>query len=315
MLVLGPLVIPILTRLKFGQFIRDQGPKRHQLKAGTPTMGGMIFLAGLVLATLVVVPGGPAHFPDVYLLLAVTLAFGLVGFADDYLKVVARQPLGLRARSKLVWQVALGLAFGFLSVHQLGVSTALKVPWTNLILELSVPAYLGLVVLMMLATVNAVNLADGLDGLAAGAAAIVLVTYALTALALKEVGAAFFGLALAGACAGFLRFNYHPARVFMGDTGSHALGGAVAGLAVLTKTELLLPLIGGLFVVEALSVIVQVGSFHLFGKRVLLMSPIHHHFELRGWPETTVVTRFWLVAAVFALLGFLAGSGWKGVAD
>lgn len=312
--VFGPLLIPLLQRWKVGQHVRDQGPESHRSKSGTPTMGGILFLVGLAVATIIMLPGGPREFPETYLLFCFTAAFGLLGFLDDYTKVVLKRPLGLRARTKLVFQILMALALGFFTIGPLQRGTWLQVPFGGPLLELELPVYLAFTVLVVLGTVNAVNLTDGLDGLAAGSSAVVLITYTLVALAAGRMAIAAFALSLAAACIAFLRFNYHPARIFMGDTGSFALGAAISGIAILTKTELLLPVIGGVFVLETLSVILQVFSFRLLGRRIFRMSPLHHHFELAGWSETIVVNRFWLVTAFLAFLGFLGLKGFGGAA-
>lgn len=297
---LGPAVIPALRRLRVGQQIRSDGPLRHLAKAGTPTMGGVIFLAGTALATILL---APRSLP--LAVLAVSLGYGVLGFADDYIKVVLRRSLGLRARWKLLGQVGLAAAMvGYAAFH--GRGTSLAIPYIDRTLDLGVLYYLfGMLVIVGFA--NAVNLTDGLDGLAAGASAISFLAYA-AALARTAPDLATFAGAFAGGAAGFLVYNRHPARVFMGDTGSLALGGGLASLAVASGTELPLLFIGGLFVVETLSVIIQVISFQAFRRRVFRMSPLHHHFELSGWSEGAVVSRFWFVQAVLALAGLVGAA-------
>ncbi|NLP43012.1 MAG: phospho-N-acetylmuramoyl-pentapeptide-transferase [Peptococcaceae bacterium] len=310
-LIVGPFLIPLLRALKFGQSIRDDGPQRHLAKAGTPTIGGLIFLSGIVLAVLIVAER--PYSPGLLILLGITLGFGLVGFLDDFLKVVRKHNLGLRAKQKLMAQFLLALILAWASAVFLGRGTIVGVPFTSLTLDLGI-FYYPLVALVVVSATNAVNLTDGLDGLAAGCTAWAAVGYILIALLAGKAGIleamavnsgdlAIFAAALAGGCVGFLRFNIYPARVFMGDCGSLALGGALAGLAVLTKSELTLIILGGVYVLEALSVIIQVISFQTRGKRVFRMSPLHHHFELGGWKESKVVSVFWLAAAIFAALG------------
>jgi phospho-N-acetylmuramoyl-pentapeptide-transferase len=306
-LALGPLLIPVLRRLKFGQSIREEGPRSHQAKAGTPTMGGLLILAALVLPVILFA----GRSAEVWLALFVTLGHGLIGFLDDYIKVVLKRNLGLRAREKILGQIVMAVALAYIATTYFGRGTDLWIPFLGANIDFG-PLYYILIFFVLLGTTNAVNLTDGLDGLAAGTTTIAAAAYAVIALAFGKEPLAVFCLALAGATLGFLRYNAHPAKVFMGDTGSLALGGALAAVAVLTKTELLLVVVGGVFVIEALSVIIQVISFKTTGKRVFRMSPIHHHFELGGWPETKVVAVFWLAGAVFAVLSliiFVASQG------
>lgn len=299
-LALGPLLIPVLRRLKFGQSIREEGPQRHLAKAGTPTMGGVLILVALTVPALIFA----GKSAEVWLALFVTLGHGLIGFLDDYIKVVLKRNLGLKAREKILGQIIMAVALAYIATTYFGRGTDLWIPFLGANIDFG-PLYYILIFLVLIGTTNAVNLTDGLDGLAAGTTTIAAAAYAVIALAFGKEPLAAFCLALAGAALGFLRYNAHPAKVFMGDTGSLALGGALAAVAVLTKTELLLVIVGGVFVIEALSVIIQVISFKSTGKRVFRMSPIHHHFELGGWPETKVVAVFWLAGAVFAALGLI----------
>lgn len=291
----GPLFIPVLKRLKFGQSIREEGPESHYIKAGTPTMGGVLILLGLIIPSLVFAGSNP----EVLLALFVTLGHGLIGFLDDFIKVVLKRSLGLKARQKLLGQIIMALALAYIASIYFGRGTDLWIPVLGASVDFGV-LYYFLIFLVLVGTTNAVNLTDGLDGLAAGTTTVAALAYAVIALYFNKPHLAVFCVALAGACLGFLRYNAHPAKVFMGDTGSLALGGALAAVAVLTKTEFLLVIVGGVFVIEALSVIIQVISFKSTGKRVFKMSPIHHHFELSGWSETKVVTVFWLAGTVFA---------------
>lgn len=292
-LLAGPLVIPVLRRLKFGQSIRQEGPKRHLAKAGTPTMGGIIILVAAVVPTLLFA-GGKI---EILLALFVTLGHGLIGFIDDFIKVVLKRSLGLKAKQKIFGQICMAIGLVYLAKSYLGLDTTLWVPLVNAMVDFG-PWYYLLTFLVLIGTTNAVNLTDGLDGLAAGTTIVSSLVYAVICLYLGKMSLAIFCVSLAAACLGFLKFNAYPAKVFMGDTGSLALGGALAAVAVLTKTELLLVIVGGVYVVEALSVIIQVTSFKTTGKRVFLMSPIHHHFELLGWKEKKVVAVFWLAGAV-----------------
>jgi len=298
-LLCGPILIPFLRRLKFGQSIRSEGPQAHLQKTGTPTMGGVMFFLSLTAAVAFT-----AGFNGVtVVLLLITVAFGCVGLLDDFIKVVLKRPLGLRAREKLLAQVLISGVFAYIIVAYGGRGTDLIIPGTAWVLPLGW-FYIPFVVFMMVGFNNAVNLTDGLDGLAAGVTLFAALAYALIANAWGLHDVSLFAAALVGTCLGFLFFNIHPARVFMGDTGSLALGGAVFSLAVLTKTELLFLIIGGVFVLETLSVIIQVIYFRVTGgKRFFRMSPLHHHFELSGWSEQRVVFTFWAMAALCACLG------------
>ncbi|WP_418790568.1 phospho-N-acetylmuramoyl-pentapeptide-transferase [Phosphitispora sp. TUW77] len=298
----GLLLIPMLYRMKFGQYIRDDGPKRHFQKAGTPTMGGVLFLAGAVVGTLVFAP----KTGQVFLVLVTTLAYGMIGFVDDYIKVVLRRSLGLRAREKLAGQLGVAIIVSLAAVFFLGRGTELVIPFSGYRFDINPVWYILFTSLIVIpGTVNAVNFTDGLDGLAAGSVSISMLAFILAAIMTGLHGVAVFGASLVGGCLGFLRYNTHPARVFMGDTGSMALGGALASMAVITRMELFIPLIGFLYVAEILSVMIQVLSFKTTGKRVFLMSPLHHHFELKGWREQKVVRVFWLAALISAAIGLL----------
>ncbi|MCR5175399.1 MAG: phospho-N-acetylmuramoyl-pentapeptide-transferase [Anaerovibrio sp.] len=286
----GPVLIPQLHRLKFGQSIREEGPQSHQAKSGTPTMGGLMIILGLVLATLVF-----AQWTlELFLALFVVVGHFILGFIDDYIKVVKKQNLGLKARQKFLGQLIIAV---LVAVYG-GLQNDLWIPFCENI-DLGFLFYF-LLVFVMVGTTNAVNLTDGLDGLASGTVAVAAFFYMLVCAAMGKPELAVLSAATVGACLGFLKFNYHPAKIFMGDTGSLALGGVMAAVGILTHTEILLAVIGFVFVCEALSVIIQVISFQSTGKRVFLMSPVHHHFELKGWSETKVVWVFWTV-------GFIAG--------
>lgn len=302
-LLIGPLLIPALYKLKFGQYIRSDGPQRHLQKAGTPTMGGLMFLVATLCATVFFGAGTGA----VFLVLGTTIAFGIIGFIDDYIKVVLKRPLGLKAREKLGGQFGVAIMASVTAVFVLGRGTDLIVPFTGYRLALGPVAYLIFSTLIIVGTTNAVNLTDGLDGLAAGCMVLSSGAYVLIALMVggPVSGIAVFAAALLGGLLGFLKYNRHPARVFMGDTGSLALGGALCSMAIVTRTELFLPFIGVIYVAEALSVIIQVISFKLTGKRVFRMSPLHHHYELAGWSEQKVVRTFWLVSLMGALIGIM----------
>jgi phospho-N-acetylmuramoyl-pentapeptide-transferase len=329
--VIGPFVIDKLRQFQISQYIRDEGPESHKKKSGTPTMGGVLIAIAILLPT--VLWSDPSN-KFVWLVVFSTIGFGAIGFADDYIKVVKRRNLGLTARAKMFWQtvVSLTIAITLVVLQQFGqFSTRITVPfvahlhpdmtwpWLGHITHFGFLAFLPFVVFVTLVIVfssNAVNLTDGLDGLAIGctiiaAGALTVLTYVsghvvfadyLELQRMPMVGelTVFCG-AMVGASIGFLWYNAHPAEVFMGDVGSLALGGAIATVAVIIRQELLLPFIGGIFVLEAISVILQVGSYKLRKKRVFKMAPLHHHFELLGWHESKVIARFWIAALVFAL--------------
>ncbi len=295
--IIGPLLIPILRRLKFGQQIRADGPATHRKKSGTPTMGGVIILLALSLAFFNV---GEKN-GEFYILVISALGFGLVGFLDDYIKIAFKRSLGLTAKQKLAGQLLVSAAVCW-QLIRIGHSTDLTVPGLDGSISLGW-LYYPFVVIMMLAISNAVNFTDGLDGLLSGNSAIALGAFAIIAMYHSEQQSAMFAAAMIGGVLGFLVYNAHPAKVFMGDTGSLGIGGGLAAVAILTKTELLFIVIGGIFVIELLSVIIQVASFKTRGKRVFKMSPIHHHFELVGWSEWRIVVTFWLVGILFAGIG------------
>jgi phospho-N-acetylmuramoyl-pentapeptide-transferase len=331
-LFIGPWVIQKLREFQIGQYIREDGPQSHLKKSGTPTMGGVLICIAILLPT--VLWSNPAN-PLVWITVFSTLAFGAIGFTDDYIKVVKRRNLGLTARAKLVWQGLAGasVACALVGMEQFRIfSTRLTVPffkslrpdllwhsWPSTVPHLALLAFLPFVVFVTLVLVfssNAVNLTDGLDGLAIGctiiaAGALAVLTYVsgdvvysdyLDMQRMPMVGelTVFCG-SMVGASIGFLWYNAHPAEVFMGDVGSLALGGAIGTVAVIIRQELLLPFIGGIFILEAVSVILQVGSYKLRKKRIFKMAPLHHHFEQLGWHESKVITRFWIGALVFAL--------------
>ena len=296
--ILGPLTIPLLHRLKFGQVVREDGPSAHKVKTGTPTMGGLLMLAGAVTSVLIIYPTSRTA----WLLLLTTLACGGVGFLDDYIKVVLKRNLGLRAKEKFLCLILIALVFSWFVTTQMERGTGVWIPGLDYQLDLGWMFHV-LVFFVIVGTTNAVNLTDGLDGLAAGTSVAAMTVFAIAAWKIGQQEVAGFFLIMVGVAAGFLLFNRHPAKIFMGDTGSLALGGALAAGSVITRTELVLPLIGGVFVLEALSVIIQVISFKSTGRRVFRMSPLHHHFELGGWPETKVVFVFWSAGLLFGLLG------------
>jgi len=297
----GPVFIPFLAKLKVGQNIREEGPQSHYKKAGTPTMGGIIIITAVYVAVLIFASGEL----EAWLAALVMLFFGLIGFWDDYIKVVMKRSLGLRAREKLGLQIITGLLFALMLIFYLNRGTDILVPFSGSLWDIGY-LYIPFIILVLMSTANAVNLTDGLDGLAAGITFFVSLAYAWICFIGQHTGLSIFCLALGGACLGFLVFNHYPARVFMGDTGSMAIGGALASVSALTGTELFLLLLGGVYVVETLSVIIQVISFQTTGKRIFRMSPLHHHFELMGWKETKVVKMFYIMAVLFIIIGILS---------
>ena len=296
---LSPKFIEFLRRREFGQQIREEGPQGHHVKAGTPTMGGVIVLLAIAIPFLIL---SSYDWRSVGVFGAAA-ACALLGFADDYTKLVRRRSLGLRARTKLVVTIAISLGLWFIASHEAHLASTLRLRFVDYQIDLG-PFYPVLIYLVVAGTTSAVNLTDGLDGLAAGCTAIVLMAYIGITFVATDYDLAMLAGCVVGACVGFLWFNAFPATIFMGDTGSLGLGGAIAGLAVMTKTEVLLILLGGIFVIEALSVVIQVVSFQTTRRRVFLMAPIHHHFELRAWSETKIILRFWIVAAICAAIGF-----------
>jgi phospho-N-acetylmuramoyl-pentapeptide-transferase len=313
-LLLGPAFVRTLRRLSVGQNIRELGPETHQVKAGTPTMGGLLILLAVTIPTLL---WARLDEPYVWVALLVTLAFGAIGFADDLLKVRGGRNLGLTARSKMLGQLAAAAVAGLVLFQWLPLEPTLTFPFFKELVVYLGAFYIPFVIIVLVGASNAVNLTDGLDGLAIGATLIAAATYAVftyvagNAIAAGYLQVAFvpgvgevtiFCGALVGASLGFLWFNAHPAEVFMGDVGSLSIGGAIGIVAVLCKQEILLILVGGLFVLEALSVILQVAFFKLTGRRVLRMAPLHHHFELTGWAEPKIIVRGWILSVLFALV-------------
>ncbi|WP_431029392.1 phospho-N-acetylmuramoyl-pentapeptide-transferase [Lysinibacillus sp. LZ02] len=302
--ILAPIGIPMLRRLKFGQSIREEGPQSHMKKAGTPTMGGIIFLLSIITTTIVCGLLFNVFTTHTVVLLLVFVGFGLIGFLDDGIKVIFKRNLGLTSLQKLIGQIAIAIA-AFLLLRLGTFETTIAIPFTELQFELG-SLYIAFLIFWLVGFSNAVNLTDGLDGLVAGTASIAFAAFGVIALFNEQTDIALFSFAVTGALLGFLVFNANPAKVFMGDTGSLALGGALGMISVLVKQELLLLLIGLVFVIETLSVILQVGSFKLRKKRIFKMSPIHHHFELSGWSEWKVVIVFWSTGLIMALIAVLS---------
>ena len=314
--ILGtPLLIRWLVRKRIGQHIREDGPAHHVTKAGTPTMGGLAIVGAVVAGYVIGHLGTETRFSRTgYLLLMAVVAFAGIGFVDDWIKVRHRRSLGLNKRGKFIAQVAAAVAFAELAVHWAHTSTVLSFTRSAQGIDIGQWGWVAFAVVVMVAASNAVNLTDGLDGLAAGSSTFCYAVLGIMGywifrhftiyhvLPASAIDMALFSVALAGGCLGFLWWNAAPARVYMGDTGSLALGAGLAALCLLMNLDLLLPILGGLFVLETLSVIAQVVSFRLFGRRVFRMAPFHHHFELLGWPETTVIVRFWILAGLCAAL-------------
>jgi phospho-N-acetylmuramoyl-pentapeptide-transferase len=297
---LGPRFIEYLRLQEFGQQIREEGPVGHHGKAGTPTMGGLAIFLAVCVPFLILSEYRAASLA----VLGTALAMAALGFADDITKLRKRRSLGVSGRTKLVVQALTAIALWLVVTEYVEFRDTLNLRVFDASIDLGL-AYPILIFLVLAGATNGVNLTDGLDGLAAGCSAIVFLAYtAMTFITNGQEDLALLSACLVGACVGFLWFNSFPASVFMGDTGSLGLGGAIAALAVMTKTELLLIMIGGIFVIEALSVAIQVFSFQRFRKRVFLMAPIHHHFELAGWSETKIILRFWIVAAICGAIGF-----------
>ena len=306
-IILCPVVIPFLKRLKFGQYVREDGPRRHLKKAGTPTMGGLIILISVAATSSLYL----RDYPEILPILFSTVGFGLIGFLDDYIKVVMRRSLGLRAWQKLVLQFGVTVIFAYYYTEQLHYEMQMLIPFTGGIatgryISLPIGLFLPFLFFVMVGTVNGTNFTDGLDGLASSVTLLVAVFFTVVAIGTGSTAAPVCA-AVAGALMGFLVFNVYPASVFMGDTGSLALGGFVASTALLLKMPLYILIVGAIYLIEVLSVILQVGYFKItHGKRIFKMAPIHHHFEQSGWSETKVVAVFSIVTALFCLIALAA---------
>ena len=298
-LILGFITIPILKRLKVGQVVRDDGPQSHLKKSGTPTMGGIIMLLVTIAISVVVATKYPAILPVALL----TLGYGFVGFVDDFIKLVLKNPTGLKPSYKMLGLIIISVIFiSYLLLN--GFTTETYIPIFKTYIDIPVWAYIPCAVFIMLACTNSLNLTDGLDGLAAGVNTIIMIFFTFIALTFGNKEMSIFSAIITGTSIGFLIFNLHPAKVFMGDTGSLALGGAFCGVALLLKIPLILIVVAGVCVLEALSVILQVSYFKATkGKRLFKMAPIHHHLELSGWKETSIVTVFWITTAILCVLG------------
>ena len=301
-IILGPIFIPMLARFKFGQTVRDEGPQSHLAKNGTPTMGGVMMIVAILITGLTRAKISQGLIVG----LICIVGFGFVGFLDDFIKIKMKRSLGLKAYQKIILQFALALYIAYYQYSASPSATQLVIPFTNHIINLGI-WYIPFMMIFIIGTVNAVNLTDGLDGLASGVTLIVSCFFILFAVSISNSDVAILAAATAGACLGFLGFNAYPAKVFMGDTGSMALGGAVVAFATLTNSPLLIVIVGFIYLAEALSVMIQVTYFKLTnGKRIFKMAPLHHHFEQCGWPETRVVFVFWIVTVVLCWIGVLA---------
>lgn len=297
--ILGPIFIPMLARFKFGQTVRDEGPQSHLAKNGTPTMGGVMMIVAILITGLTRAKISQGLIVG----LICIVGFGFVGFLDDFIKIKMKRSLGLKAYQKIILQFALALYIAYYQYSASPSATQLVIPFTNHIINLGI-WYIPFMMIFIIGTVNAVNLTDGLDGLASGVTLIVSCFFILFAVSISNSDVAILAAATAGACLGFLGFNAYPAKVFMGDTGSMALGGAVVAFATLTNSPLLIVIVGFIYLAEALSVMIQVTYFKLTnGKRIFKMAPLHHHFEQCGWPETRVVFIFWIATVVLCWIG------------
>ena len=299
--VLCPILIPLLKRLKFGQEVRDDGPKTHLKKEGTPTMGGVVILIAIAITCLFYMK----DYPEILPILFVTIGFGLIGFLDDFIKIVMKRSLGLRAWQKMLLQIVVSGVFAYYVVNYTDLNNEIIIPFTGKIVTLSNWAYVLLLMFVVVGTVNGSNFTDGLDGLASSVTALIATFFTVVAIGTGS-GVAPVTCAAVGALLGFLVFNVYPAKVFMGDTGSLALGGFVAATAYMLKMPLFIVIVAFIYLAEVLSVIIQVVSFKTTGKRVFKMAPIHHHFELCGWPESKVVAIFDIVTALLCVLGLIA---------
>lgn len=301
-MVIGPFLIPVLHRLKFGQTVRDDGPQSHLKKNGTPTMGGIMVVVAIIIPTLI----KTGINSDILMAMLCMIGFGAIGFFDDYVKINKERSLGLTPIQKIILQVVLAAVVSTYRYMSIGSEVQLIIPLVNIGVNIGV-LYIPFMIVVILGTVNAVNLTDGLDGLASGITAIVSGFFMFFALmVVKDINISNMAAATIGACVGFLWFNVNPAKIFMGDTGSMALGGAVTAFALFTNSALIIPVVGGIYFAEALSVIIQVMYFKRTRKRIFKMAPLHHHYEQCGWPETKVVFIFWIVAIILAWLGVVS---------
>ncbi|MPQ43690.1 phospho-N-acetylmuramoyl-pentapeptide-transferase [Clostridium tarantellae] len=300
--IIGPVLIPLLHKLKFGQNIRAEGPKSHQKKAGTPTIGGLIFIFSTAITMIVMIRVMNKNFSDEAMIALYSfIGFGFIGFLDDLLKIIKKKNEGLKAWQKMFWLILISSALTYYAYTQIG--TSINIPFMEGQISIGW-LYIPFVMVYFTATTNAVNLTDGLDGLATSITVLVITFLAILSYSMGHLSLSVFCVALAGALLAFLRFNAFPARVFMGDTGSLALGGAIAMVALILKMPIIIVIIGGIYVIETVSVILQVASFKLTRKRIFKMAPIHHHFEALGWSETKIVSVFSVVTVILCFIAF-----------
>ncbi|MDO5708143.1 MAG: phospho-N-acetylmuramoyl-pentapeptide-transferase [Andreesenia angusta] len=295
-LILGPIVIPILVRLKAGQSIREDGPQSHLKKSGTPTIGGIIFITATIITLLIT-----GYFTKNLIPILSMLGFGLIGFIDDFIKVVLKRNLGLTAKQKILGQIIVSLGIGLMVNAEIG--SSLIIPFFKSEIDLGI-LFIPFIMIVMIATSNSANLTDGLDGLATSVTIIILGAFALISKKYSDLNTMIFAIALIGACIGFLRVNINPAKVFMGDAGSMALGGAVVGIAMVLRLEILIPIIALIYFIESLSVIIQVMYYKKTKKRVFLMAPIHHHYEHKGMTENQIVFAFSFISLILGIISY-----------
>lgn len=303
-LIIGPILIPILKRMKFGQTVRDDGPSTHLKKTGTPTMGGIIFLIPILVVSIMY----SVNYPGILALAYATIGFGLIGYIDDYLKVKKKSKDGLNASQKMLGLLIIAVSFTLYVVYGMKLGTDIIIPFKGIGYTFTLPEwiFIPLTIIVLLSSTNSVNMTDGLDGLASGVTLVVMVFFTIVAMTRREWNSVrIFSSVVAGGCLGFLAFNSYPARVFMGDNGSLALGGAVGAIAIVTKMPWILLVAGAIYVMETLSVIIQIVSFKATGRRVFKMAPLHHHFELSGWNEKKVVVVFISITIIFCIIGFI----------
>ena len=301
-IILANIVIPILRKLKLGQVVRDDGPQTHLKKQGTPIMGGLIMFIAIIIVSIF----GFIKYPNIIVLLIATLGFGVVGFLDDFIKLVLKNPVGLKPRFKMLGLLIVASVYVMYMLYGLNIGTETFVPFLNISIELPILIYIPFAIFVMLATTNSLNLTDGLDGLATTVTAIIMTFFTVLGLLLHMEDVVFLSSMVTGTCLGFLLFNLHPAKVFMGDTGALALGGAISAVALYLKVPFVIIIVAGVCVLEAISVMIQVLYFKKTGKRVFKMAPLHHHFELSGWKETKVVAFFSVITLILCVIGVFA---------
>lgn len=300
--VLGVIIIPILKKAKIGQIVREDGPQTHLAKSGTPTMGGIVILLTIIILTIVLY----MQYPNILPIALITLGFGLIGFIDDFKKLVLKNPKGLSPSYKMLGLLFVAVIFIIYLQAVLNLGTDILIPFTDIVITLPMYIYIPFSVIVILACTNSLNLTDGLDGLASGVMVFIMTFFTIASVMYNNLEMSLFSSIVAGSCVGFLLFNLKPAKVFMGDTGSLALGGAFCAVALYLKMPLILLIVAGICVIEALSVIIQVAYFKKTQKRFFKMAPLHHHFELSGMTEWQIVWMFWIITAILCGIGLLA---------